>query len=219
MPETREGTQGLPQKSDSSPRRRASPCLAEGLSPTARGAHRIKFSISISPRRRASHRIAEGLSLSKVEFLGVMSGFLHPCALLPLIPLTPSPTRGEGGVRDVLMPETREGTQGLPQKSDSSPRRRASPCLAEGLSPTARGAHRIKFPISISPRRRASPCIAEGLSLSKVEFLGVMSGFLHPCALLPLIPLTPFSHKGRRGSAGRPDARNERRNARASPKI
>ena len=30
-----------------SPRRRASPCIAEGFSPTARGAYRIKCSISI----------------------------------------------------------------------------------------------------------------------------------------------------------------------------
>ena len=32
-----------------SPRRRASPRIAEGFSPTARGVYRIKFSISISP--------------------------------------------------------------------------------------------------------------------------------------------------------------------------
>jgi hypothetical protein len=36
--------------------------------------------------------------------------------------------------------------------------------------------------------------------LSRAEFLGEMGGFLHSCALLPLIPPTPFSHKGRRGS-------------------
>jgi hypothetical protein len=29
-----------------------------------------------------------------------------------------------------------------------------------------------------------------------------MSGFLHSHALLPLIPPTPFSHTGRRGSLG-----------------
>ena len=29
-----------------------------------------------------------------------------------------------------------------------------------------------------------------------------MSGLLHSDALLPLIPPTPFSHKGRRGSLG-----------------
>jgi hypothetical protein len=38
--------------------------------------------------------------------------------------------------------------------------------------------------------------------LSRVEFLGEMGGFLHSRALLPLIPPTPFSHKGRRGSLG-----------------
>jgi len=41
-----------------------------------------------------------------------------------------------------------------------------------------------------------------GYALSRVEFLGVISGFLHPCTLLPLIPPAPFSHKGRRGSLG-----------------
>jgi hypothetical protein len=35
--------------------------------------------------------------LSRVDFLGEMSGFLHSGASLPLIPLPPSPTRGEGG--------------------------------------------------------------------------------------------------------------------------
>jgi|GEM_PF-5737942 len=38
--------------------------------------------------------------------------------------------------------------------------------------------------------------------LSGVEFLGEMRGLLHSRALLPLIPPTPFSHKGRRGSLG-----------------
>jgi hypothetical protein len=36
--------------------------------------------------------------------------------------------------------------------------------------------------------------------LSRVDFLGEMRGLLHSRALLPLIPPTPFSHKGRRGS-------------------
>jgi len=36
--------------------------------------------------------------------------------------------------------------------------------------------------------------------LSSVEFLGEMSDVLHSRAPLPLIPPTPFSHKGRRGS-------------------
>jgi hypothetical protein len=42
----------------------------------------------------------------------------------------------------------------------------------------------------------------QGLPLSNVEFLGEMSDVLHSDALLPLIPPTPFSHKGRRGSLG-----------------
>ena len=39
-----------------------------------------------------------------------------------------------------------------------------------------------------------------GSSLSRVEFLGEMSDVLHSRAPLALIPPTPFSHKGRRGS-------------------
>ena len=38
--------------------------------------------------------------------------------------------------------------------------------------------------------------------LARVEFLGEMSNVLHSRAPLPLIPPTPFSHKGRRGSLG-----------------
>jgi hypothetical protein len=41
-----------------------------------------------------------------------------------------------------------------------------------------------------------------GRVLSRVEFLGEMSDVLHSCAPLALIPPTPFSHKGRRGSLG-----------------
>ena len=36
--------------------------------------------------------------------------------------------------------------------------------------------------------------------LSRVDFLGEMRDVLHSGTLLPLIPPTPFSHKGRRGS-------------------
>jgi len=41
-----------------------------------------------------------------------------------------------------------------------------------------------------------------GSALSSVECLGEMSDVLHSRALLLLIPPTPFSHKGRRGSLG-----------------
>ena len=41
-----------------------------------------------------------------------------------------------------------------------------------------------------------------GRVLSRVEFLGEMSDVLHSCAPLALIPPTPFSHKGSRGSLG-----------------
>ena len=146
------------------------------------------------------------------------------------------------------MPETREGTQGLPQKSDSSPRRRAahrraeglsptargahrikfsisisprrraSPCLAEGLSPTARGAHRIKFSISISPRRRASPRIAEGLSPLKGRVLGSDERFSASLRAFAPHPPNPLLPQGEKGEFGHPEAQNERGNEGTSQK-
>ena len=50
-----------------SPRRRASPWLAEGFSPTARNADRIYFAISISPHKRRHaprHKAHTGLILN-----------------------------------------------------------------------------------------------------------------------------------------------------------
>jgi len=41
-----------------------------------------------------------------------------------------------------------------------------------------------------------------GVALSEVKFLGEMSSFSHSRAILLLIPPTPFSHNGRRGSPG-----------------
>jgi hypothetical protein len=41
-----------------------------------------------------------------------------------------------------------------------------------------------------------------GEKLSRADLLGKVSDFLHSQALLPLIPLAPFSHKGRRGILG-----------------
>ena len=43
---------------------------------------------------------------------------------------------------------------------------------------------------------------AVGCGGSQCRFLGEMSDILHFYAPLPLIPPTPFSHKGRRGSLG-----------------
>ena len=47
-----------------SPRRRASPSIAEGFSPTARGAYRIYFSISISPTAKGAYRIYFSISIN-----------------------------------------------------------------------------------------------------------------------------------------------------------
>ena len=53
-----------------SPRRRASPRIAEGFSPTARGAYRIKCSISISPTARTGERIKFSISISPTARVG-----------------------------------------------------------------------------------------------------------------------------------------------------
>ena len=55
--------------------------------------------------------------------------------------------------------------------------------------------------------------------LLRVEFLGEISSFLHSRALLPRCPPTPCSPEERRGSLGRPEAQNERRNAGAFHKT
>ena len=48
-----------------SPRRRASPCIAEGFSPTASAVYRIYFSIPISPTAKGAYRIYFSISISK----------------------------------------------------------------------------------------------------------------------------------------------------------
>ena len=50
-----------------SPRRRASPRIAGGFSPTASAVERIKFSISISPTARVVERIKFLISISPPE--------------------------------------------------------------------------------------------------------------------------------------------------------
>jgi hypothetical protein len=40
-----------------------------------------------------------------------------------------------------------------------------------------------------------------------------MRGFLHSRALLPLIPPNPLLPQGEKGESGRPEAKNEKRNA------
>ena len=107
--------------------------------------------------------------LSNVEFLGEVSDVLHSRAPLPLIPPAPFSHKGRRGSLGVLMAETRDGTQGLAEKSTPvrqrlprpqgglmvfeeiirhSPRRRALHSIAEGFSPTARAHTRC---ISQSP--------------------------------------------------------------------
>ena len=52
------------------------------------------------------------------------------------------------------------------------------------------------------PDSQSLACSPRRAVLSSVEFLGEMSDVLHAYAPLPLIPPTPFSHKGRRESLG-----------------
>ena len=98
-----------------SPRRRASPSIAEGFSPTARRVERIKCSISMSTTARGAYRIKCSISTSPTargrvlvhilnfhtgsRFLGKpqhsLSRFRHQDAQTP-----PSPTRGEGSRGD-----------------------------------------------------------------------------------------------------------------------
>jgi len=65
--------------------------------------------------------------LSRVDFLGEMSDFVHSGALSPLIPPAPFSHKGRRGSLGVLMPETRDGTQRLSKKS---PPVRHAPCLS-----------------------------------------------------------------------------------------
>ena len=113
--------------------------------------------------------------LSRVEFSGAMRGLRHSRAFCPSSPQPPSPTRGEGGSLGVLMPETGDGTQGLPQKpTPVSTPLPPLPHAGEGEfgRPDARRrrAH-LRWRLSHSwsrvhdsgPRRRASPRGAEGV--------------------------------------------------------
>jgi len=67
---------------------------------------------------------------------------------------------------------------------------------------------RLLFAVGVNPSAMRGEARLRGLlcrggePISRVEFLGEMRGLLHSRALLPLIPPTPFSHKGRRGSLG-----------------
>ena len=71
-------------------------------------------------------------------------------------------------------------------------------------------------------RSRAAPGpTAVGCGGSQCRFLGEMSDILHFYAPLPLIPPTPFSHKGLKGGgfAGRLSTVSVPPNARADPSV
>ena len=78
----------------SRPRRRASPRMAEGLSPTARGAYRIYCSLSISPQSRHAGGDARAPRTHVVQSC---------CPSLSAV-RTPEPRRGFPALREGLSP-------------------------------------------------------------------------------------------------------------------
>jgi hypothetical protein len=143
---------------------------------------------------------------SRVAFLGAMSDFLLSRALLPLIPPTPFSHKGRRGLLGVLMAETKDGTQGLKKPTPVRDTARA-PTTGHNLErgrpacveqPDYAGTAYEDIPGASRLRGAAGGT----LPLSRVDFLGAMRDFLLSRALLPLIPPTPFSHKGRRGLLG-----------------
>ena len=139
-----------------SPRRRASPCIAEGFSPTARNADRIYFAISISPlcpspagastrSGRASARCAPA-----PQGLPRAQGGLQPAAPQPrrgfhalregFSPLRPSPAAGASMRSGRALARCAPAPQGLPRAQGglqpAAPQpRRGFHALREGFSP------------------------------------------------------------------------------------
>ena len=100
--------------------------------------------------------------------------FCFPERFCPSSPQPPSPTRGEGGILGVLMPETKDGTQGLAKKS-----------TPVSIPPT---------PFSRKGKRRI-------LGVLMPETKDGMQGLAKTSTPVSISP-APFSYKGRRGSLG-----------------
>jgi len=136
-----------------SPRRRASPCLAEGFSPTARGAYRIYFSISRMPALPGAHShpgrmpALPGAHSHPGRMPALPGAHSHPGRM----PALPGAHSHPGRMPALPGAHSHPGRMVFEELFRHSPRRRASPCLAEGFSPTARGAYRIYFSISMMP--------------------------------------------------------------------
>jgi hypothetical protein len=136
-----------------SPRRRASPCLAEGFSPTARGAYRIYFSISRMPALPGAHShpgrmpALPGAHSHPGRMPALPGAHSHPGRM----PALPGAHSHPGRMPALPGAHSHPGRMVFEELFRHSPRRRASPCLAEGFSPTARGAYRIYFSISRMP--------------------------------------------------------------------
>ena len=90
-----------------SPRRRASPCIAEGFSPTARGACRIYFSFSISPTARDADQIYFAISISPPSpHAGGDARAPRPHVVQSFLPIALS---GENAVAPQGLPRAQEG--------------------------------------------------------------------------------------------------------------
>jgi|GEM_PF-4504854 hypothetical protein len=95
------------------------------------------------------------------------------CIPAPFAPHPPAPFSpcGRRGSLSVLMPETEDGTQGLPQKltpAREHPFRRTPDQQCGGVARNSGGLVVFEEIIRSRPRRRALPWIAEGLwSLKK----------------------------------------------------
>ena len=115
----------------------------------------------------------------------------------PLIPLSPSPTSSRADRKYVrYKPQT--ASQRSRRASDLPLSRSAGE--GSGVRADCRSQRQKTHLCSNVLSARKLPHGEKGLP--RVDFLGAMSDFLLSRALLPLIPPTPFSHKGRRGILG-----------------
>jgi hypothetical protein len=108
---------------------------------------------------------------------------------------------GENARAPQGLPRAQGGLQ--PARATSRPRRRASPRVAEGFTPTARGAYRIYFSISISPQSPHAGGDAAHVELSQDHERAVSAcGRGRPRTQDARGSISPFSPCGRRGQGG-----------------
>jgi hypothetical protein len=141
LPRAQGGLQ--PARATSRPRRRASPRRAEGISPTAGAGWRIYCSLSISPQAphaggdaaRRADRQRQGCAVSACGRGRPRTQDAHGSLMLPTC--RPSLSAVRTPEAPAGLPRTQRGLMVFESLFRHSPRRRASPRLAEGFSPTA----------------------------------------------------------------------------------